>query len=98
MIHLSECVLWCFLLQSLRTIFLCGANFTSINYQDMLQLWLIPKLQECSEDFFFQQDGAPPYFHFDVCAHLSANLPGCGFGMLLTMTLLFLPGLHSHLT
>jgi len=42
----------------------------------MLQLWLMPQLQEDSEDFIFQQDGAPPHFHFDVCAHLSANLPG----------------------
>jgi len=42
----------------------------------MLQLWLMPQLQEDSEDFIFQQGGALPHFHFDVCAHLNAKLPG----------------------
>jgi len=32
------------------------------------------QLQEDSEDFIFQPDGAPPHFHFDVRAHLIANL------------------------
>jgi len=53
---------------------------TSINYRDMLQLWLMPQLQEDSEDFIFQQDEALPHLHFDVCAHLSANLPGRWIG------------------
>ena len=35
----------------------------------------MPQLQEDSEDFIFQQDGAPQHFYFDVRAHLSANLP-----------------------
>jgi len=35
---------------------------------------------EDSEDFIFQQAGAPPHFHFDVHAHLSANLPGRWIG------------------
>jgi hypothetical protein len=42
----------------------------------MLQLWLMPQLQEDREDFIFQEDGALPHFHFDVCAHLGADLPG----------------------
>jgi hypothetical protein len=49
---------------------------TGVNYLDMLQLWLMPQLQEDSKDFILQQDGAPPHFHFDVCTHLNANLPG----------------------
>jgi len=48
---------------------------TGINYLDMLQLWLMPQLQEDSEDFIFQQDGSPLHFHFDVRVHLNANLP-----------------------
>ena len=59
-----------------RPFFFAGPAVTGINYLDMLQLWLMPQLQEDSEDFIFQQDGAPPHFHFDVHAHLSANLPG----------------------
>jgi len=46
----------------------------------MLQLWLMPQLQEDSESFIFQQDGAPPHFHFDAHAHLNANLPGRWIG------------------
>jgi len=53
---------------------------TGINYLDMLQLWLMPQLQEASEDFIFQQDGAPPHFHFDVRARLNTNLPGRWIG------------------
>jgi hypothetical protein len=40
----------------------------------------MPQLQEDSEDFIFQQDGAPPHFHFDARAHLNANLPGRWIG------------------
>ncbi|GFG39802.1 hypothetical protein Cfor_10577 [Coptotermes formosanus] len=60
--------------------FFAEPTVTGINCLDMLQLWLLPQLQEDSEDFIFQQDGAPPHFHFDVRAHLSANLPGCWIG------------------
>jgi hypothetical protein len=49
---------------------------TGINHLVMLQLWLMQQLQEDSEEFIFQQDGAPPYFHFDIRAHPNANLPG----------------------
>ena len=49
---------------------------TAINYLDMLQLWLMPQLQEDIVDFIFQQDGAPPHYHLDVRAHLNAILPG----------------------
>lgn len=60
--------------------FFVEPTVTSINYLYMLQLWLIPQLQEDSKDFIFQQDGTPPYFHFDVRAHLSADLPGHWIG------------------
>jgi len=67
--------------------FFTEPTVTSINYLDKLQLWLMSQLQEDSEDFIFQQDGAPRHFHFDVRAHLNANLPG-RWSALLTMTLL----------
>ena len=56
--------------------FFAEPTVTGINYLDVLRLWLIPQLQEDSEDFIFQQDGAPPHFHFDAPAHVNANLPG----------------------
>jgi len=60
--------------------FFVETTVTSINYLDMLQLWLMPQLEEDGEDFIFQQDGALPHFHFDVRAHLNANLPGHWIG------------------
>ena len=41
--------------------FIAEATVTGINYLDMLQLWLIPQLQEDIVDFIFQHDGAPPH-------------------------------------
>jgi len=60
--------------------FFAEPTVTGINYLDMLQLWLMPQLQEGSEDFIFQQDGAPPHIHFHICAHLIANLPSRWIG------------------
>jgi hypothetical protein len=54
-----------------RPFFFPEPSVTGISYLDMLQLWLMPPLQEDSEDFIFQ------HFHFDVHAHLSADLPCC---------------------
>jgi hypothetical protein len=62
-----------------RPFFFAQPTVTGINYLDILQLWLMPQLQEDSEDFIFQ-DGAPQHFHFDVRAHLNANLPGRWIG------------------
>ena len=62
------------------TFFFAVSAVTGINYLDVLQLWLMPELQKDSEDFIFQQDGAPPHFHFDVVAHLNANLLGRWIG------------------
>jgi hypothetical protein len=53
---------------------------TGISYLGILQLWLLPRLQEERQDFSFEQDGAPPHFHFDVRAHLCANLPSRWIG------------------
>jgi hypothetical protein len=36
--------------------------------------------EEDREDFIFQQDRAPPHFHFDVRAHLNANHSGSWIG------------------
>ena len=41
----------------------------------MLQDWLFQQLNEGSEDFVFQQDGAPPYWHNQVRRFLHETLP-----------------------
>ena len=34
---------------------------TGPRYLDMLQIWLMPQLNEEQDNFIFQQDGAPPH-------------------------------------
>ena len=41
----------------------------------MLQNCLLPQTSEDSEDFIFQQDGAPPHWHRDVQRSLNESLP-----------------------
>ena len=40
-----------------------GNTVTGNSYLEMLQDWLFPQLNEDSEDFISQQDGAPPLWH-----------------------------------
>jgi hypothetical protein len=41
----------------------------------MLTLWFLPQLEDDSNDFIFQQDGAPRHFHMALRNHLNAHLP-----------------------
>jgi hypothetical protein len=47
---------------------------TGMTYLDMLQLWLMPQLQNIPT-FIFQQDGSPTHFHCEVCQYLNTLLP-----------------------
>ena len=57
------------------------AEGTSIGmtYLDMLQLWLMPQLQNIPT-FIFQQDGSPAHFHCEVYQYLNTVLPGHWIG------------------
>lgn len=44
-------------------------------YLDMLSEWLMPQLEEDSEDFVWVQDGAPPHWLHDVRDYLDESLP-----------------------
>jgi len=46
--------------------FFAENTVTGVMYLAMLQNWLLPQMSEDSEDFIFQQDGAPPHWHRDV--------------------------------
>jgi len=48
---------------------------TGVTYLAMLQNCLLPQISEDSEDFIFQQDGAPPHWHRDVRRFLNESLP-----------------------
>ncbi|CAI6356415.1 unnamed protein product [Macrosiphum euphorbiae] len=41
----------------------------------MLQTWLFPQLQADSDEFVFQQDGAPPHWKLEVRRYLNGELP-----------------------
>ena len=46
-----------------------------INPLNMLENWLMPQLNEDSNDYIFQQDGSPVHYHKDVRGYLNRNLP-----------------------
>jgi hypothetical protein len=77
--------------------FLVEPTVTGINWLDMLQLWLMPQLQEGSKDLFSNK--TDPRHTYILTSVLTSLLifPVVGLGALLTMTLLFFPGHHSHL-
>lgn len=51
-------------------------SVTGDTYLDMLQNWLLPRLQANErDDYIFQQDGAPPHWSLKVRDFLNTNLP-----------------------
>ena len=46
-----------------------------MTYLDMLQLWLMPQLQNILT-FIFQEDGSPAHFHCEVRQYQNTVLPG----------------------
>jgi hypothetical protein len=63
--------------------FFAEETVTGMTYLDMLQLWLMPQLQNIPT-FIFQQDGSPSHFHCEVRQYLNTVLPrrwiGCASG------------------
>jgi len=55
--------------------FFAQKTVIGVTYLAMLQNWLLPQMSENSEDFIFQQDGAPPHWHQDVRRFLNESLP-----------------------
>lgn len=45
------------------------------SYLDMVSEWLIPQVEEDSNDYILVQDGAPPHWHLDVRDYLDERLP-----------------------
>ena len=53
-----------------------GATVNGETYLDMLEKWLMDNLsEEESDDFMFQQDGAPPHWSLSVRQFLNTTLP-----------------------
>jgi hypothetical protein len=60
-------------------LFFAEETIPGTTYLYMLQLWLIPQLQNIPK-FIFQQDGSPAHFQCEVCQYLNTVLPGCWIG------------------
>lgn len=56
------------------TFFFHEKTLNVIIYLDMLEIWLLPQLEE-SGDFILQQDGAPSHWHLAVRGFLNDKLP-----------------------
>jgi hypothetical protein len=50
--------------------FFAEETVTDMTYLDMLQLWLMPQLQNIPT-FIFHQDGSPAHFHCEVRQYLN---------------------------
>ncbi|KAJ4438895.1 hypothetical protein ANN_14849 [Periplaneta americana] len=50
------------------------ATVTDNSYLDMLQLWLLPQLEQ-DIGIIFQQGGAPPHYQLDVKNEMNTRLP-----------------------
>jgi len=59
--------------------FFAEETVTGMTYLDMLQLWLMPQLQNMPK-FLFQQDGSPAHFNCEVRQYLNTVLPGRWIG------------------
>ena len=53
--------------------FLIEATVTDNSYLDILQLWLLPQLEEDIESLIFQQDAAPSHYYLDVRKDLNTR-------------------------
>jgi hypothetical protein len=54
--------------------FFAEETVTGVTYLDMLQLWLMPQLQNIPT-FIFQQDGSTAHFHHEVRQYLNTVFP-----------------------
>jgi hypothetical protein len=57
--------------------FFAEETVTGMTYLDMLQLWLIPQLQNIPT-FIFKQDGSPTHFHYEVRQYLNTVFQDVG--------------------
>lgn len=55
--------------------FFAENTVTGITYLDMLENYLFPQLETDSNDFIYQQDGAPPHWNLHVREFLNGRLP-----------------------
>ena len=61
--------------------FFVGATVNYDTYLDMLESWLMERLnEEKSDDFIFVQDGAPPHWSLKVSQFLNTTFPDIWIG------------------
>jgi hypothetical protein len=55
--------------------FFAETTVSGFSYLNMLENWLFPQLNQDSDDYIFQQDGALPHFHREVRKVFNHVLP-----------------------
>jgi hypothetical protein len=55
--------------------FFSESTVTGRSYLDMTQEWIMPQIDDDSDDFIYQQDGAPPHHRHLVRSYLSQHVP-----------------------
>jgi hypothetical protein len=73
--------------------FFVRSSVIGTSYLDMIQEWLIAQVEDDSNDFIYQQGGAPPYYHHLVRFYLYQHL-----SQLCNAVLLLWPPRSPHLT
>jgi hypothetical protein len=66
---------------SLGPFFFAEQTVTAMTYLDMLQLYLLPQLEDHQPDVVFQQDGAPPHLDRIFRELLDMHFPGRWVGL-----------------
>lgn len=82
-VNLPGINVWCgFSSRGLIGPFFFDGTVTGQVYLNMIQTSVLPAIRALygNEEFYFQQDGAPPHYHRDVRAYLDDNLPGHWIG------------------
>ena len=60
------------------------SRVTGTSCLDMLQEWLMPQVEDDSDDFVHQQDGTVPHYHHLIRISLNLQLPQCWIGQTTT--------------
>jgi hypothetical protein len=78
--------------------FFTKSTVIGTSYLDMLQEWLMPQVEDDSDDIIHQQDGTVLHYHHLIGISLNLQLPPCWIGHMTTEDQVLLFGHQDHLT
>lgn len=71
--------------------FFARSTVTGLSYLDMLREWLMPQVEDDSDDFIHQQDGTVPHYHHLIHVYLNQQFPHHWTGHMTTEDQVLLP-------